>query len=189
MAKSACWRERLKAERSSFLLDRFALGMGLDALVDEAGEGFRVDEAFAVGGVVFGGGFCGDRLLYGVALFLESGYGIADGDEHQVVGGELGFVADGAVAGDEDGVLGAGGQVALGGADHAVDVSSGRVVDEGEGPVEPGVAAMEDVGVGEECGDIGIGVGWVVVGEDEGCAVGGDGVGVGEGFGGKSSGG
>ncbi len=119
---------------------------------------------------------------------LESGDLVSDGGEHVERVGELGFVADGAMAGDDDGGGGSGGEVALGGADHAVDIAAGGVVDEGIGAVEPGVAGMEDVGIGEMDGDVGVGVGGVVMLEVEGFAVGLEGVLVGEEDGGQGVG-
>ncbi len=104
----------------------------------------------------------------GLALLFEVGDFVADGGEHVEGVGELLLVADGAVAGDDDGGVGSGGEVAFGGSDHAVDVAAGGVVDEGVGAVEPGVAGVEDVGIEEVDGDVGVGVGGVVVGELEG---------------------
>jgi len=89
--------------------------------------------------------------------------------------GELSFVADGTVAGDDDGAVGDGGEVLRGSGDHSVDVASARVVDEGVEAVPPGIAAMEDVSFGEVDGEVGIGVGGLVVGELESVFVVGEG--------------
>ena len=164
--------------------------VGLDASVDEAGEGVGWDDTSGgVFGVEAGGGFGCDGFFNGLALFFESGDVVADGDEHLVVGGELGFVAHGAVAGDEDGLVVGAGEGEGGGGDHAVNVASGGVVDEGIDAVEPGVTGVDDVGVGEVDGDVGVGVGGVEVGEVEGFAVGGDGFVLVEDDGGESAGG
>ena len=61
-----------------------------------------------------------------------------------------------------------GGEVLFGCEDHAVDVASGGVVDEGIEAVPAGVAAVEDVGLGEVDREVGVGVGGLVVGEVEG---------------------
>jgi len=159
-----------------------------DALVDELDEHLGGDEAFAELGVELGGGFGGYGFVGGFALLLEGGDFLADGGEHVEGVGELGLVADGAVAGDDDGGVGPGGEIALSGADHAVDVAAGGVVDEGVGAVEPGVAGVEDVGFGEVDRDVGVGVGGVVMLEVEGFAVGGEHIIVGEDEGGKGVG-
>jgi len=144
----------------------------LDTLVDIADEGFGfLAPLFVVGG----GGFGGDGLLQGLALFFEFSDVIASADEHVTELGELGFVADRAVARDDDRAVGDGGEIFLGSGDHAVDVASAGVVDEGIEAVEPGVAGVEDVGFGEVDGEVGIGVGGLVVGELEGIFVVGEG--------------
>ncbi len=145
---------------------------GSNPLIDELDEHLWGDEAFGEFGVELGGWLGGYGVVGGLALLLEVGDLVSNGGEHVEGVGELGLVADGTVAGDDDGGGGSGGEVALGGADHAVDVAAGGVVDEGIGAVEPGVAGVEDVGVGEVDGDVGVGVGGIVVLEVEGVAVG-----------------
>ena len=51
-------------------------------------------------------GFAATGLVEGLAFFFELGNVVANADEHLVELGELGFVADGAVAGDDDGLVG-----------------------------------------------------------------------------------
>lgn len=159
---------------------------GLDALVDEFDEHLRGDEAFAELVVELRGGFGGDDGVYRLALLFEGGDVLADGGEHVEGLGELGLVAYGAMAGDDDGGVGSGGEIAFSGADHAVDVAAGGVVDEGVSAAEPGVAGMENIGVSEVDGDVGIGVGRIVVLEMDGFAVGCEEMLVGEDEGGKS---
>ncbi len=66
-------------------------------------------------------------------------------------------------------------EVLFGGLDHAVDVASAGVVDEGIKAVAKGIAAVEDVGLGEVDGEVGVGVGWLIVGELEGVGLVGEG--------------
>ena len=72
------------------------------------------------------GGFGGDGLFECFAFFFSLATLSRDADEHVVELGELRLVADGAVAGDDDGVGGGGGEIFFGGADHAVDVASAK---------------------------------------------------------------
>ena len=51
-----------------------------------------------------GGWFRHDRLFEGSAFFFQFGDVVPNRDEHLVEVGELRLVADGAVAGDDDGV-------------------------------------------------------------------------------------
>ena len=67
------------------------------------------------------------------------------------------------MAGDDDGFVGHCCDVCLGGADLAVDAASGAVVDEGVVAVPEGVSGVENVGLGEIHGDVGVGVGGLVV--------------------------
>lgn len=136
---------------------------GLDALIDELDEHLGSDEALGEPVVELSSRLGGYGFVGGFALLLEGGNLFADRREHVVGIRELHLVADRAVAGDDDRGVGSGGEVALGGADHAVDVASGGVVDERIRSVEPCVAGVEDVGAGEVDGDVRVGVGGIVV--------------------------
>ncbi len=94
----------------------------LDALVDVADEGVWFLAPLFVEG---GGGFGGDGLVERLALFFEFGDVVARADEHVVELNKLGFVAERAVAGNDDGVVGGDGESLFGGDDHAVDVAAG----------------------------------------------------------------
>ena len=89
----------------------FCFGRELDALVDVADEGCGTLGSSSPFVVVEGGGFGGDDFGEGLSLLLEGGYLVSREDEDVVVFGELGLVADGAVAGDDDGAGADGGEI------------------------------------------------------------------------------
>lgn len=69
------------------------------------------------------------------------------------------------MARNDDGVGACCCEILLGGLDHAVDVASARIVDEGIEAVPEGVTTVKDVCFAEVDGEIGVGVGWLIVSE------------------------
>ena len=79
-------------------------------------------------------------------MLLELRDVVADRDKHLAIGRKFRLVADRiAVAGDDDRVVSHGGNVCISGLDHPVDVSAGRIVDEGVNAVPVSVASVKNI--------------------------------------------
>ena len=76
-----------------------------------------------------GGRLCGDNFAECFALFLESRHFLAGANQQVAIKGELGFVSDRAVAGDDNHRIRDSREVRFGSANHAVDATAGGIVD------------------------------------------------------------
>ena len=72
---------------------------------------------------------------------------------------------------DEDGLAGERYEIGLDRPDLAIDAAAGGVVDEGLDSVPPGIADMDDIGVGEVDRDVAVGVGGRIVFENDSSVV------------------
>src|SRR5580700_7843498 len=101
-----------------------------NALENVSDEVFRAPKAVAPLCVCGGGRLCGDNFVKRFALFLECRHSLASANQQVAVEGELGFVANRAVAWDDNHRVRDFRQVDFGSADHAVDAAACRIVDE-----------------------------------------------------------
>src|SRR5215831_4947715 len=97
------------------------------------------------------------------ALSLESCHFLASANQQVAIKDELGFVANRAVAWDDNHRVRDFRYIRLGSADHAVDAAARRIIDEGIVAVPERVTDVENIGVRKVNGDIAVGVGGGVV--------------------------
>src|SRR6266478_5991714 len=95
-----------------------------NALENVSDEVFRAPKAVAPLCVCGSCRLCGYNLVQRSTLFLESSHFLASADQQVAIKGELGFVANRAVAWDDNRRVRDLRQVSFGSADHAVDAAA-----------------------------------------------------------------
>ena len=148
---------------ASVLLSR-RRSLDSDSLIDELGEEVGIDDELSPFRVIRCSGFRRYGLVGRPSQFLEHRDVLTNADEHVAVGLQLRSVADWiTVARNDNCRVGRGGQVVVGSPDHPVDVTAGRIVDEGIDAVPEGVAGVKDIRVRKGHRDVAVGVGWPIV--------------------------
>src|SRR3984957_12423893 len=95
-----------------------------NALENVSDEVFRAPKAVAPLCVWGGGRLCSDNFVERFPLFLQSRHFLSSANEQVAIKRELRFVANCAVAWDDNHLVGDFRQVGFGGADHAVDAAA-----------------------------------------------------------------
>src|SRR5262245_39574181 len=127
------------------------------AVIDEPREEVGADDELAPLRVESGGWLRGNRVLERPPLLLELRDVVAYRHEHVAIFRQLCLVAHRlAMAGHDDRLFRYGGNIRLGRLDHPVDVTAGRVVDEGIDAVPVRITAMKNVGFWEGDGDVAV---------------------------------
>ena len=116
-----------------------------DARVNEHGECFAIDHETSPLLVISGRGPGRDDFNERFALPFQCGHLVTHGHEHVAKFDQPGFVADWAMARNNDDFVSNSCNVGLRGTDRTVNASAGVVVDEGKIAVPPGVADVQDV--------------------------------------------
>src|SRR2546426_5781373 len=121
--------------------------------------------------VISSSGLCSHYFIKGFALSFESSNAIANGRKDIAVFDQLRFVPNRAVARNDNCFVGNPRDVCLRGANHSIDASASRIIDEWVVSVPPSVAGMEDISFNKISRDIAIGVTGTVIFERNGSAI------------------
>src|SRR4029077_13750899 len=130
-----------------------------------------VNEARSPLGVISSSGLCGHYFINGFALFFESGNPIANGRKRIAVFDHFGLAADRTVSRNNNGLVRYPRDVCLRGANHSIEASASRIIDEWVVSVPPSVAGVEDISLNKINRDIAIGVTRTVIFERNGSAI------------------
>src|SRR5277367_216164 len=130
-----------------------------ESQIDDLDEEVGAEHAFGPDCVEIGERFFRGRFLVGLARGFQFLNAIAGGYEHVAEFGQVGLIAEGAMAGNDFRVVVGERQRFVGRRNHAIDFAAAAGVDYGVNAVEKGVTHVDDVGLFVVNVDVGIGVG------------------------------
>src|SRR6266481_7954107 len=115
------------------------------AFVNQFRKELAVNEASPPLRVISSSGLCGQYFIKGFAFSFESSNAIANGHKRIAVHGHFGLAADRTVSRNNNGLVRYPRDVCLRGANHSIEASASRIIDERVVSVPPSVAGVEDI--------------------------------------------